>query len=108
MIAGAIVFLFIYFWLCWGREVFVAAHRLSLAAASRGSSLVVVHGLLLLQSVGSRCLGASVVMAPGPSCPKVCGIFLELGMELRCPSSVPGFEGAGGTGWGVFISHPAS
>jgi len=46
MIAGTTVFLFIYFWLCWGREVFVAARRLSLAAASRGSSLVAVHRLL--------------------------------------------------------------
>ena len=53
MIAGTIVFLFTYFWLCWGREVFIAAHRLSLAAASRGSSLVAVHGLLI--AVASRC-----------------------------------------------------
>lgn len=32
---------------------------------------------------------------------------LELGTELRS-SSAPAFEGAGGAGWGVFISHPAS
>ena len=53
MIAGTIVFLFTYFWLCWGREVFIAAHRLSLAAASRGSSLVAVHRLLI--AVASHC-----------------------------------------------------
>ena len=41
-------YLFIYlsthFWLCW---VFVATHGLSLVAASRGCSLVAVHGLLI-------------------------------------------------------------
>ena len=37
--------LFIYFWLCW---VFVAACGFSLVAVSRGSSLVVVHGPLML------------------------------------------------------------
>ena len=35
--------LLIYLWLCW---VFVAAHGLSLVAASMGYSLVVVHGFL--------------------------------------------------------------
>ena len=44
-------FLFIYSWLLW---VFVAAHELSLAAASRGSALAVVGGLFLLQSASSR------------------------------------------------------
>ena len=43
-------FFFSNFWLCW---VF-AAHRLSLTAMSRSCSLVVVPGLLLLQSTGSR------------------------------------------------------
>ena len=36
--------LVIYFWLPW---VFVAVHRPSLVAMSRGCSLVVVHGLLI-------------------------------------------------------------
>ena len=35
---------FIYLWLCW---VFVAMHGLSLVAASRGYSLLRLHGLLL-------------------------------------------------------------
>ena len=53
--------LFIYFWLCW---VFVAAHGLSLVAASRGYSLLRCAGfslrwLLLLQSTGSRPAGFS-------------------------------------------------
>ena len=37
--------LFISFWLCW---VFIAACRLSLTSASRGSSLVVVPRLLIV------------------------------------------------------------
>ena len=45
-----IFFFFSNFWLCW---VF-AVHRLSLTAMSRSCSLVVVPGLLLLQSTGSR------------------------------------------------------
>ena len=53
-------------WLCW---VFVAAHRLSLVAASRGSSSLRCAGfslrwLLLLWSMGSRHEG-SVVVAHG-------------------------------------------
>ena len=51
--------LFIYFWLHW---VIFAAHRLPLAAASWGYSLVVVWGLLA--AVASRCT-ASVVVACG-------------------------------------------
>ena len=38
------IYAFIYFWLHW---VFTAACRLSLAVASRGYSLVLVHGLLI-------------------------------------------------------------
>ena len=38
-------YLFIYLWLCW---VFVAVHRLSLVAVSRGCSLVVVFGPLIV------------------------------------------------------------
>ena len=53
--------LFIYFWLCW---VFVAAHGLSLVAASGGYSSLQCTGfslrwLLLLQSTGSRACGLS-------------------------------------------------
>ena len=53
--------LFIYFWLHW---VFIAAHRLSLVAASGGYSSLQCAGfslwwLLLLQSTGSRCTGFS-------------------------------------------------
>ena len=53
--------LFIYFWLCW---VFVAAHGLSLVAVSGGYSSLRCAGfslqwLLLLQSMGSRCVDFS-------------------------------------------------
>ena len=53
--------LIIYFWLCW---VFVAAHRLSLVAASGGYSSLRCTGfslwwLPLLRSTGSRCVGFS-------------------------------------------------
>ena len=53
--------LFVYLWLCW---VFVAAHGLSLVAASRGYSSLWCVGfslqwLLLLQSTGSRHAGFS-------------------------------------------------
>ena len=55
------IYSFIYFWLCW---VFVAARRLSLAAASRGYSSLWCTGfslrwLLLLRSMGSRRMGFS-------------------------------------------------
>ena len=53
--------LFIYFWLCF---FFITVHRLSLAVVSRGySSLQCLRfslpWLLLLQSLGSRCVGFS-------------------------------------------------
>ena len=56
-----LLILFIYFWLCW---VFVAAHGLSLVAASRGYSSLRCAGsslwwLLLLWSMGSRREGFS-------------------------------------------------
>ena len=56
-----LIFKFIYFWLHW---VFVAAHGLSLVAASGGYSSLWCAGfslqwLLLLQSTGSRCAGIS-------------------------------------------------
>ena len=38
------IYLFIYFWLC---LVFIAVHRLSLLAASRGLLFVAVCGLLI-------------------------------------------------------------
>ena len=55
------IYLFIYFWLRW---VFIAAHGLSLVAASRDYSSLLCTGfslqwLLLLQSTGSRCMGFS-------------------------------------------------
>ena len=55
------IYLFIYFWLRW---VFIAAHRLSLVAVSRGYSSLRCAGfslqwLLLLQSTGSRHAGFS-------------------------------------------------
>ena len=54
-------FLFFYFWLRW---VFIAAHGLSLVAASGGYSLLHCVGfslrwLLLLRSTGSRRVGFS-------------------------------------------------
>ena len=59
--------LFIYFWPYW---VFVAAHGLSLVAASGGYSSLRCAGfslrwLLLLRSMGSRRAWASVVVARG-------------------------------------------
>ena len=56
-----IYFILFYFWLCW---VFVAAHGLSLVAASRGYSSLRCAGfslqwLLLLRSMGSRHVGFS-------------------------------------------------
>ena len=61
--------LFIYFWLLW---VFVAAHGLSLVAASGGYSFVAVRGILIAVAslcCGARALGmrASVVVARGLS-----------------------------------------
>ena len=100
-------FLFVLF-LIWLRWVFVAAHRLSLVAASGGYSLLWCAGfslrwLFLLRSTGSRCMGfsscgtrASVVVACGLqstgsvvvahrlSCSVVCGIFLDQGLN-PCP-----------------------
>ena len=97
--------LFIYFWLPW---VFVAAHGLSLAAASRGYSSLQCAGfslrwLLLLRSTGCRradssSCGAwvsvvvarglwstgSVVVAHGLSCSAACGIFPDQGLN-PCP-----------------------
>ena len=55
------IYLFIYFWLSW---VFVAARGLSLVAASGGYSLLrcsvfSLRWLLLMWSMGSRCVGFS-------------------------------------------------
>ena len=81
---------FIYFWLCW---VFIAVHGLSLAAASRGSSLLqcTQHHCSGFSCCGAQALGAqasvvaarglqsagSVVVAHGLSCSLACGIFLD-------------------------------
>ena len=61
---------------------------LSLVAASGGHSSSRCAGLslsrpLLLRSTGSRCAG-SVVVAHGPSCSAVCGIFPDQGSN-PCP-----------------------
>ena len=71
-----IIYLFIYFWLCW---VFVSVRGLSLVAASGGHSSSRCAGLSLsrplwLRSTGSRRAG-SVIVAHGPSCSVACGIF---------------------------------
>ena len=84
--------IFFFFWL---RRVFVAAHGLSLVAASRGYCSLLCVGfslwwLLLLRSTGSRrtgfssCAWASVVVVHGLSCSVACGIFLDQGLNL-CP-----------------------
>ena len=80
-----IIYLFIYFWLCW---VFVSARGLSLVAASGGHSSSRCAALslsrpLLLRSTGSRCTG-SIVVAHGPSCSAACGIFPDRGSN-PCP-----------------------
>ena len=54
----------------------------SLVAASRGYSLVVVHGLLtvvasLVREYGLLVSWASVVVGHGLSCSGACGIFLD-------------------------------
>ena len=80
-----IIYLFIYFWLCW---VFVSVRGLSPAAASGGHSSSRCVGLslsrpLLLRSTGSRRAGSAVV-AHGPSCPVARGILPDQGSNL-CP-----------------------
>ena len=79
------LFFFFSFWLCW---VFVAACRLSLFAASGVYSSLRCVGfslqwLLLLRSIGSRCVG-SVVVVHGFSCSVACEIFLDQGSN-PCP-----------------------
>ena len=77
-------YLFIYLFLaCW---VLVSVWGLSLVAASGGHSSSWCAGLslswpLLLQSTSSRHAG-SVVVAHGPSCSVVCGIFPDQGSNL--------------------------
>ena len=80
-----LIYLFIYFWLCW---VFVSVRRLSLVVVSGGHSSSLCAGLspswpLLLRSTGSRCAG-SVIVAHGPSCSAACGIFPDQGSN-PCP-----------------------
>ena len=80
-----LIYLFIYFWLCW---VVVSVRGLSLVAASGGHCSSQCPGLLLsrpllLQSTGSRRAG-SVVVAHGPSCSMACGIFPDQGSN-PCP-----------------------
>ena len=64
------IYLFIYFWLHW---VFVAVRGLSLVGASGGYSSLWCAGfslqwLLLLQSMGFRCVGSVVVACRLSSC----------------------------------------
>ena len=80
-----ILFIFIYFWLCW---VFVSVRGLSPVAASGGHSSSRCAGLspsrpLLLRSTGSRRAG-SVAVAHGPSRSTACGIFPDQGSN-PCP-----------------------
>ena len=72
--------IYFYFWLCW---VLVSVRGLPLVVASGGHSSSRCAGLsllrpLLLRSTGSRRAG-SVVVAHGPSCSAVCGIFPDQG-----------------------------
>ena len=80
-----LIYLFIYFWLCW---VLVSVQGLSLVAASGGHSSSWCAGLslsrpLLLRSTGSGRAG-SVVVAHGLSCSAACGIFPDQGSN-PCP-----------------------
>ena len=81
----SLIYLFIYFWLCW---VFVSVRGLSLVAASGGHSSSRCVGLslsrpLLLRSTGSR-RTSSVVVAHGLCCSVTCGIFPDQGSN-PCP-----------------------
>ena len=73
---SGILFVACIFWLHW---VFAGTCRLSLVVVSGGYSLAVckvfsLQWLLLLQSMGSRCMGSGVV-ACGLSYSMACGIF---------------------------------
>ena len=79
-----IIYLFIYFWLCW---VLVSVRGLS-RCGKRGHSSSPCRGLslsrpLLLRTTGSRRAGSAVV-AHGPSCSVACGIFPDQGLN-PCP-----------------------
>ena len=79
-----IIYLFIYFWLCW---VFVSVRGLSLVVASGRYSLSRCAGLslsrpLLLRSTGSRHAGSAIV-THGPSRSAACGIFPDQGSNPR-------------------------
>ena len=83
---GGFLFCFLFFF--WPRWVFVAAHGLSLVAASGVYSSLRCAGfslwwLLLLRSTGSRHAG-SVVVARRLSCSAACGIFPDQGSN-PCP-----------------------
>ena len=80
-----IIYLFIYFWLCW---VFVSVRGLCPVAASGGHSSSRCAGLslsrpLLLRSTDSRRAG-SVIVAHGPRCSAACGILPDQGPN-PCP-----------------------
>ena len=80
-----IVYLFIYFWLCW---VFVSVRGLSPLVASGGHSSSRCAGLSLSQPLLSRSTGSgragSIVVAHGPSRSAACGILPDQGSN-PCP-----------------------
>ena len=65
------------FWLC---HVFIAACRFSLVAASRSYSSLRWLGFSLWFHLLLRSRGSVIVM-PGLSCPKACGIFPDQGLN---------------------------
>ena len=79
--------LFTFVWLHWD---FMAAHRLSLAAAIQGYALAVVHRLLIeVQEPCSCCRTelwnvSSVIVVHRLRCPAACGIFMDQGLD-PCP-----------------------
>ena len=85
-------YLFLYFWLCW---VFVAVHRLSLVAASRSYSLVMVHRLLIAVASfvvehGLQNMWTSVVVGQGLSSHDSQALEHRLntcGIRLSCPAA---------------------
>ena len=75
----------IYFWLHW---VFLAALRLSLAAARAGYSPVMVHGLLI--AVASRCRARSLgLWASGIAAQRSVVAVRQLNCSVACGILVP-------------------
>ena len=73
-----------------------------------GLLFVAVRVLLLLQSMGSRSAGSSVVVVHGFSCSAACGIFLDQGLNPCPPALAGGFLTAAPPGKSrkvIFKSH---